>query len=151
MERADVEGEPMQRAVLRNGRLAALTAISLCFLCRTARATTVYVTMSGNDAAAGTASSPWRTIQHGVEALQPGDTLLIGPGTYRERIEIQRGGTAQAPVTLAAMPGARVIVSGADRLRSGWSKVAGAEDGIYVHAWTYRFPIGGPNDLTHPG
>ena len=27
----------------------------------------------------------------------------------------------------------------------------GGEDGVYVHDWAYRFPIGGPNELTHPG
>jgi parallel beta-helix repeat protein len=52
---------------------------------------------------------------------------------------------------MAALPGARVVITGADRLRNGWSRIAGAEEGIYVHDWAYRFPIGGPNDLTHPG
>jgi hypothetical protein len=116
-----------------------------------ARANTFYVSLSGNDTADGAAGSPWRTIQHGVDLLKAGDTLLIGPGTYRERIEVKQGGSAQSPLTIAALPGAHVIVSGADRLSSGWSKVANGEDGVYVHDWAYRFPIGGPNDLTHPG
>ncbi|MCW3099272.1 MAG: hypothetical protein JWL77_4890 [Chthonomonadaceae bacterium] len=115
------------------------------------RANTFYVALSGQDTADGTPGAPWRTIQHGVDLLKPGDTLLIGPGTYRERIEVKQGGTAQSPLTIAVLPGAHVIVSGADRLNSGWSKVPGADDGIYVHDWAYRFPIGGPNDLTHPG
>ncbi len=32
-----------------------------------------------------------RTIQHAAEALKPGDTVLIGPGGYRERIELRSG------------------------------------------------------------
>lgn len=94
---------------------------------------------------------PWRTIQHGVDALKPGDTLRVGTGVYREQIEIHHGGTALAPITIEAIHGAHVIVSGADRLAGGWSKVQGAEEGVYTHDWSYRFPIGGPNDLTHPG
>ena len=120
-------------------------------LLRVAHANTLYVSLTGSDNASGTAVAPWRTIQHGVDALKPSDTLLIGPGTYRERIEMKQGGTSQTPITIAALPGAHVIVSGADRLQDGWSKVQGAEEGIYVHDWTYRFPIGGPNELTHPG
>jgi parallel beta-helix repeat protein len=131
--------------------LAAMIAASIGCLTGAAHADAYYVSLSGNDRASGTVATPWRTIQHGVDALNPGDTLFIGAGTYRERIEIRRGGTARAPITLAAIPGARVIVSGADRLRAGWSKATGAEDGSYVHEWGYRFPIGGPNDLTHPG
>lgn len=102
-------------------------------LLRAAHASTMYVSLSGNDNASGIVASPWRTIQHGVDALKPGDTLLIGPGTYRERIEMKRGGTIQAPITIAALPGANVLVSGADRLQEGWSKVEGGEDGVYVH------------------
>jgi parallel beta-helix repeat protein len=133
-----------------NRSLWTLLTLLLCLLCSGVRADTMYVSLFGKDTDAGTAAAPWRTIQHGVDALKPGDTLLIGPGIYREQVEIKNGGTAQAPITLMAVPGAHVIVSGADRLDGGWSKVGGAEDGIYVHDWAYRFPIGGPNDLTHP-
>ena len=58
-----------------------------------------------------------------MDALKPGDTALVGPGTYRERIELKRGGTAEAPIALTAVPGARVVVSGADLLPDGWRKV----------------------------
>jgi parallel beta-helix repeat protein len=114
-----------------------------------AGATTYHVSVRGQDAAAGTAAAPWRSLQHAVDSLQPGDTAVVGPGSYRERIEVKRGGTAEAPITLTAMPGARVVVSGADLLPDGWDRVEGL-DGAYSHDWDHRFPIGGPNDLTHP-
>lgn len=133
-----------------NKLLFFLAACFLGLLCGRTHAATFYVSLSGSDTASGTAASPWRTLQRGADALQPGDTLLAGPGTYRERIEMKRGGTALAPITLAALPGARVIVSGADRLSDGWSKAEAAGDGVYVHEWAYRFPIGGPTELTHP-
>ena len=115
-----------------------------------APAATYHVWLQGKDTADGSAAAPWRTLQHAVNSLQPGDTALVGPGTYRERIEVKHGGTEAAPITLSAAPGARVIVSGADLLPDGWNKGAG-QDGIYSHAWALRFPINGPNDLTHPG
>jgi hypothetical protein len=113
-------------------------------------AATYHVSIRGNDAAAGTEAAPWRSLQQALDSLQPGDTALVGPGTYRERVEWRRGGTAAAPITLSALPGARVVVSGADLLADGWSGVAGLE-GAYRHDWALRFPINGPDDLTHPG
>jgi hypothetical protein len=68
---------------------------------------------------------------------------------HHERIEVRNGGTALVPITISAMPGARVIVSGADCLPDGWSPVAGL-DGAYSHDWGLRFPINGPNGLTRP-
>lgn len=124
--------------------LLTVTAFPSC-----AAAAVYHVALRGSDAGAGTAAAPWRTIQHAVDALKPGDTVVVGPGTYRERIEFKRGGTATAPITLTALPGARVVVSGADLLSDGWSKAEGA-NGIYSHDWALRFPINGPNDLTHP-
>ena len=112
-------------------------------------AATFHVSTQGADSATGTADAPWRTIQRAVDALKPGDTALISAGVYRERIEVKSGGTAQAPITLSAMPGANVVVSGADLLADGWSKMDGL-DGAHMHEWSLRFPINGPNDLTHP-
>jgi len=123
--------------------------VLMVWFCGRSQADTFYVSLSGKDTADGGATSPLRTVQHGVDLLKPGDTLLIGAGTYRERIEVKQSGAMARPVTIAALPGAHVIVSGADRLNSGWSKVS--DDGIYVHDWAHRFPIGGPNELTHPG
>ena len=114
-----------------------------------AGAFTYHVSVRGDDAAAGTAATPWRTLQHAVDALKPGDSALVGPGTYRERIEWKRGGTDGATMTLSALPGAHVVVSGADLLSDGWSKAEGP-NGAYSHDWALRFPINGPDDLTHP-
>lgn len=127
-----------------------LLLLSRCSL----QAATFYVSTTGSDTAAGTAAAPWRTIQHAVDAAQPGDTVLIGAGTYREVITIRKSGTATAPLTISAAPGAHVIISGADLLKEGWSKAEGTQDQIYVHDWNYIFPIGYRDDrtpvLTHP-
>lgn len=121
--------------------------VALC-LQASSLAATFHVAPNGNDAANGSAGSPWRTIQRAVSDWKPGDTVLVASGIYRERIEVKRGGSENAPVTLAAAPGAEVVVTGADVLADGWSAVA---DGVFSREWAHRFPIGGHDELTHPG
>ena len=115
-----------------------------------ASAESFYVSTAGSDKAVGSTAAPWRTIQHGANSLKPGDTLIIAAGIYREHIEMSHGGTAAAPITISSQPGAHVVITGADRLRD-WKPAADLPAGVYVRDWLYRFPIGGPNDLTHPG
>ncbi len=75
------------------------------------RGATYHVATGGSDAGAGSQSAPWKTLKHALEVLQPGDTLKVAAGTYREKLTITRGGDATAgPITLQA-DGA-VIISG---------------------------------------
>nr|MDD6335275.1 choice-of-anchor Q domain-containing protein [bacterium] len=43
---------------------------------------TYYVATTGSDEADGSKQNPWRTLQHAVLLIQPGDTILVYPGTY---------------------------------------------------------------------
>ncbi|MCS7089699.1 MAG: DUF1565 domain-containing protein [Verrucomicrobiota bacterium] len=54
-----------------------------------------FVRPDGNDANAGTEAAPWRTIQHAVSQAQPGDTIRVLNGVYRERVTTVRGGTSE--------------------------------------------------------
>jgi hypothetical protein len=78
-----------------------------------------YVAPNGNNSNAGSENSPFRTIQHGVNQLRPGDTLIVRAGTYHEALRIQKSGTADRPITIMAYPGERPIVDGQYRLPSG--------------------------------
>ena len=62
---------------------------------------------TGNDANPGTEAKPLATLQAGVNKLQPGDTLLIRGGIYRETVTFPRSGTAENPITVTAAPGRR--------------------------------------------
>src|SRR5688572_8108128 len=65
-----------------------------------------YVSPAGNDTSGqGTSSSPWRTLQFGVNRLQAGDTLVALPGTYRERITPPRSGTPDRPIRITGTRG----------------------------------------------
>ena len=86
---------------------------------------TYYVATSGSDAADGSLSAPFRTIQQAAERAEPGDTVLVRGGTYRETVTPARSGTSSARITYKPYPGERVTVSGADRV-NGWSLNGGS-------------------------
>ncbi len=58
--------------------------------------------------------------------MSPGDRCVIDSGTYHETITPTRSGTATAPITYTAAPGARVVVDGADPV-TGWRSVSGRD------------------------
>ena len=48
-----------------------------------------------------------------MQLAQPGEAILVHEGVYPERVRIeQRDGTAAAPITLRAAPGARAVIRG---------------------------------------
>jgi hypothetical protein len=75
--------------------------------------TTYVVATDGSDQAAGSVTAPFRTIAKGLAVLQPGDTLLVRDGTYREEIKrLVRQGRPDARITLAAYPGESPVLQG---------------------------------------
>ncbi len=75
---------------------------------------TYYVSTSGNNANNGALTTPWLTIQYGVNQLLPGDTLFIKAGTYFEKVDVDVSGTAAAKITIKNFANDEVIVSGAN-------------------------------------
>jgi hypothetical protein len=65
----------------------------------------------------GTAASPFGRIQDALNVAQPGDTVLVEPGTYEESLRTVRGGVPGAPILLRAR-GARgtVVVTASGRV-----------------------------------
>jgi hypothetical protein len=60
--------------------------------CLSVAAATLHVNVKGDDRGEGSEAKPLRTIQRAAEMAQPGDTVLVAPGIYRERIAPPRGG-----------------------------------------------------------
>jgi hypothetical protein len=86
---------------------------------------TYYVATGGSDDAAGSLDAPFRTIQRAADLAQPGDTVLVRGGTYRETVNPARSGTSSARITFKPYAGERVTISGADRV-SGWATHSGS-------------------------
>ena len=95
----------------------------------------------------GTRERPWKTINRAAAKVAPGDIVVIRDGIYREQVVIKNSGTEQAPIRFEAASGARVVLTGADRL-TGWQRAAGGPP-VYRVAWTQRF-IGWSRQMTHP-
>jgi parallel beta-helix repeat protein len=74
-----------------------------------ASAGTFYVSPQGHDSNAGTVQFPWATLQHAVDMISPGDTILVESGTY-DGCRIELSGGDKAPKVLQAAPGAQVLV-----------------------------------------
>lgn len=83
-----------------------------------------------SDANPGTREAPWKTIARAAaaEELRPGDTVLIHSGVYREHVDVTVSGEPGNPITLAAAPGARVVVKGSELVRGKWTKLADEPD-----------------------
>jgi hypothetical protein len=81
---------------------------------------------TGDDAATGDKTKPWRTIAHGVSKLKPGDTLVVRGGTYHEHITATLQGTAELPIVIRSAPGELAVIDG------------GLKDFLYDHATAWE-------------
>ena len=128
--------------------LAQIAILAVSLHCGSVFAATYHVSQrspQASDAGPGTAERPWRSISKAAEAMQPGDSVVIHAGVYREHVRPGRSGTASAPITYQAAPGEEVVLTGADVL-TGWTSVG---DGVWKkEPWTYRFATH-PNDAKH--
>lgn len=84
-----------------------------------------HVSVSGDDAAKGSADAPFRHIGRAAEMALPGDRVVVHEGTYRERVAPPRGGTsASCPIVYEAAAGERVSIKGSEELRQ-WKRLDG--------------------------
>ena len=85
------------------GSLTALGAGHLS--AESATACTRYAATTGNDAASGTATAPYRTAQKLASSLTAGEVGCLEPGTYEENLRVGRGGAPGNPITITSTPG----------------------------------------------
>jgi len=89
--------------------------LSLLAMVTSVQATEFHIAPTGSDANPGTRSAPFRSIQRGAEAAQPGDVITVHAGVYRERINPPRGGVSdQKRIVFRAAPGERVAIKGSE-------------------------------------
>ena len=118
---------------------AAAATLALVAEPLTAAGTTHYVDPAGSDGAPGTKAAPWETLQHAVDNVAPGDTIVVNPGTYAG-MRIERSGEPGALITLTAAVRGTVAID-----RPGPNNVHGSNlevetwdgDGT-VHHWVIR-------------
>jgi alpha-N-arabinofuranosidase len=82
-----------------------------------AQAREIHVAKTGNNASAGTAEGPYLTIGKAAEAAQPGDTVTVHGGTYREWVKPPRGGRDEnSRIIYRAAAGEDVQIKGSERI-----------------------------------
>lgn len=90
-----------------------------------ANAREYHVSVNGSDTNGGSASSPFKTINHAAQVAQPGDVITVHAGTYREWINPARGGESDAKrIIYQAAAGEKVEIKGSEVVK-GWKKVVG--------------------------
>jgi HK97 gp10 family phage protein len=118
-------------------RLFLLASLALTLLPGAGHAAVYYVSPRGDDRHTGRGpadAQALRTVQAGVNRLQPGDTLCLRGGVYRETVTFPRSGAPGRPITLKPFRGEQPVLSGCDPV-SGWT---GHEGRIWKApmAWT---------------
>jgi hypothetical protein len=86
----------------------------------------LHVAKTGQDANSGAADAPFLTINRAAQVAQPGDTVVLHAGIYREPVTPARGGASeQARIVYRVAPGARVVIKGSEPLASWKSESNG--------------------------
>ncbi|MEW6751817.1 MAG: right-handed parallel beta-helix repeat-containing protein [Candidatus Latescibacterota bacterium] len=71
-----------------------------------------HIAPGGSDAADGSATHPWATLQHAADVATAGDTVHVAPGTYpSDEVVLRSSGTAQARIRFVSdvQWGARLV------------------------------------------
>jgi len=85
----------------------------------------IHVSPTGDDDHDGSDATPLRTISKAAESAQPGDTVLVYPGVYRERVAPPRGGVEGRPITFRGTELGKVFVRGSNEWKPEWKKHQG--------------------------
>ena len=80
-----------------------------------------------DDAGPGSEERPFRSIAPAALAAQPGDTVLIYPGVYRERVAPARGGEKDKPIVYLSAQRGKAVIKGSDVFTPKWEPVGGSK------------------------
>lgn len=110
-----------------------LFAIAAFALSAAMQAAEFHVAKSGDNTNVGSVTKPLLTIQRAADLAQPGDTITVHTGVYRERVNPPRGGNSDDQrITYQAAPGDKVVITGSEAV-TGWTHVAN-------DTWTVTLP-----------
>lgn len=89
-------------------------------LCTSGFAATFYVSPSGNDANLGNSEArPFRVVQHAVDRIKTGDTLVVLDGFYTGTLNLKSG------ITIRAKNPRRAVFSGLEALETRFERHTG--------------------------
>jgi alpha-N-arabinofuranosidase len=92
-----------------------------------ASAREIHVATTGSDSNPGDHAGPLLAISKAASIAQPGDTVIVHAGTYREWVKPPRGGAGEDKrITYRAAPGEKAIIKGSQRITS-WTQQDGGQ------------------------
>jgi len=80
----------------------------------------------GSDHGYGSAGKPFRKIQDGIDYAEPGDTVLVAPGTYYESIVMK------SRVTIKGSGANRTVIDGKDYFYAVWAESQSTISGFTI-------------------
>ncbi len=97
--------------------------ITLAACTFTGCASEYHVSTIGLDGNQGSKSKPFKTIFAAAAIAQPGDTITVHEGVYRERVNPPRGGLSDDKrIVYQAAKGQKVVIKGSEVIK-GWKKL----------------------------
>lgn len=77
----------------------------------------IHVAKTGGNSAAGTEAQPYAAISQAAAAAEPGDTIVVHAGIYREWVKPPRGGNGEdTRIVYRAAAGEDVFIKGSERV-----------------------------------
>lgn len=86
----------------------------------------------GTEPGEGSKERPFPTIQQAADKAEPGDVVLVLPGTYRERVVVSRSGRPDAYITFRAEGEVFLTGTFAELEQKGQDRWQAAGEGLYV-------------------
>jgi len=71
-----------------------------------------------SDSNPGSKDAPFKTISAAVAKVQPGDTVIVRPGVYRECVSLRVSGRQGAPIALTSEEPYKAVICGSDVIES---------------------------------
>jgi alpha-N-arabinofuranosidase len=100
-----------------------VTTLSLVLVASPVFAEEYHVSTTGHDGNPGVEAKPFNTISAAALVAQPGDTVTVHAGVYRERINPPRGGNSDKQrIVYQAAVGDAVVIKGSEIVK-GWEKL----------------------------
>jgi len=110
---------------MRRSPLVLAVFIGVIFGSEGISAREIHVSKGGSDSASGSHARPYLTINKAASIAQPGDTVSVHAGTYREWVKPIHGGSDDSKrITYRAAPGEEILIKGSERITS-WTHQAG--------------------------
>ena len=88
----------------------------------------IYVDVRAGRDGNGSKEMPFRRINEAAKVANPGDTVLVAPGVYREYVDPIFAGEPDARITYKSTEPLKAVITGAERIAS-WKHY---QDNVWV-------------------